>query len=213
MPRILPGETDIYALTDSRLSLGRSLEYVARRLLDSGVKILQYREKKAPIKQKYEECLLLRKLTAEYGACFIVNDHLDLAMLTHADGLHIGQDDLPINEVKKLAPHLIVGVSTHSPEQARKAVADGADYIGVGPIFPTQTKEDVVDPVGFSYLDWVVANISLPFVAIGGIKIHNIGDVAAHGAKCCAMVSELVGSPDISMTVHRAREAMVQRQN
>lgn len=208
MPVILPGETDLYALTDSRLSLGRPLGDVARALLDAGIKILQYREKKAHMRQKYADCLLLRRLTEEYGACFIVNDHAELAMLCGADGLHVGQDDVPLPMLRNLAPNLMVGVSTHNPEQARRAVADGASYIGVGPIFATRTKEDVVAPVGYAYLDWVVANISLPFVAIGGIKVHNIGNVAEHGARCCAMVSELVGADDIGVQVKAAREAM-----
>ena len=87
-------------------------------------------------------------------------------------------------------------------------MAVGADYIGVGPIFATKTKEDVVAPVGFDYLDWVAANISIPFVAIGGIKEHNITDVARHGARCCALVSELVGAPDIAAKVQAVRAAM-----
>lgn len=208
MARILPGETPLYALTDSRLSLGRPLEEVATALLAAGVKIIQYREKKANMAQKYNDCLLLRKLADAYGACFIVNDHVDLALLCGADGLHIGQDDLPLAEIRKLAPNLIIGVSTHSPEQAREAIAAGADYIGVGPIFATQTKEDVVAPVGYEYLDWFVKNTKIPFVAIGGIKAANIGDVARHGANCCALVSELVGAPDIGAKVQETRERM-----
>lgn len=208
MPIILPGQTDIYALTDSRLSLGRPLDYVARALLEAGIKILQYREKKASGRRMLEECRMLRNLTREYGACFIVNDHIDLALLCEADGIHLGQDDVPVREARKLAPSMCIGLSTHSPDQAREAVKEGADYIGVGPIFATQTKEDVVDPVGFQYLDWVADNISLPFVAIGGIKCHNIGEVAGHGARCCAMVSELVGAKDIKGAVHWARKEM-----
>lgn len=207
MPKILPGQTDIYALTDSRLSLGRPLAEVADKLLSSGIRILQYREKKLPAGKMLEECRMLREMTRRANACFIVNDHIDLAMLVKADGVHIGQDDLPVGEVRKLVgPDMIIGLSTHSPEQALAAV--GADYIGVGPIFATQTKEDVVAPVGFEYLDWVVANMDLPFVAIGGIKEHNIGAVAAHGAKCCALVSELVGAPDIAEKVRQVRKAM-----
>lgn len=209
MPRILPGETDIYALTDSRLSLGRPVGEVARALLDAGVRILQYREKKLKAGQMLEECRLLRQLTAEAGACFIVNDHIDIAMLVDADGVHIGQEDLPVGEVRRLlGKDKIIGLSTHSPEQARAAMAVGADYIGVGPIFATRTKEDVVDPVGYAYLDWVVANTDIPFVAIGGIKAHNIGEVAAHGARCCALVSELVGAEDIAGRVAQVRAAM-----
>ncbi len=209
MPRILPGETDIYALTDSRLSLGRSVEEVASALLAAGVRILQYREKKLPAGQMLEECRQLRRLTREAGATFIVNDHIDIAMLVDADGVHIGQDDLPPAAVRQLlGPERIIGLSTHSPQQAEAARAAGVDYIGVGPIFATRTKEDVTAPVGLGYLDWAVANAGLPFVAIGGIKEHNIGELAAHGASCCALVSELVGAPDIGARVAAVRRAM-----
>ncbi|MBD5641564.1 MAG: thiamine phosphate synthase [Desulfovibrio sp.] len=208
MPRILPGETPLYALTDSRLSLGRSLREVATALLEAGIKILQYREKKAPMARKYEECKLLRALTRDYDACLVVNDHIELALACECDGLHVGQDDLPLPALRRLAPGLMIGISTHSPAQALQARADGADYIGVGPIFATQTKEDVVAPVGFEYLDWVAGNLDLPFVAIGGIKAHNIFEVARHGANCCALVSELVGAPDIGAKVAQTRAAM-----
>lgn len=209
MPVILPGQTDLYALTDARLSLGRPPAEVAEALLDAGVRILQYREKKLKAGKMLEECRLLRRLAGEAGACFIVNDHIDIAMLVEADGVHIGQEDLPLPEVRRLVgPKMIIGLSTHTPDQARAAVAAGADYIGVGPIFATQTKEDVVDPVGFAYLDWVTANIDVPFVAIGGIKAHNVGEVVRHGGRCCALVSELVGAPDIRERVAAVRRAM-----
>lgn len=212
MPRLLPGtgeETSLYALTDDALSLGRPVLDVARALLDSGIKILQYREKDKKAGKMLEECLALRRLTREAGACFIVNDHVDIAMLCEADGVHVGQDDLPVQAVRQLVgPDMIIGLSTHSPEQARAAVAAGADYIGVGPIYATQTKKDVCAPVTLDYLDWVVANITLPFVAIGGIKRHNIGEVTRHGARCCALVSELVGAPDIRARVAEVRAAM-----
>jgi len=209
MPRILPGQTDLYALTDSRLSLGRPLPVVAAALLDAGVRILQYREKKLKAGKMLEECRILRRMTQNAGACFIVNDHIDIAMLVGADGVHIGQDDLPVQEVRRLVgPEMIIGLSTHSPEQAVSALKAGADYIGVGPIFATQTKEDVVPPVGFEYLEWVARNVDLPFVAIGGIKEHNIAQVTARGARCCALVSELVGAPDIAAKVEAVRRAM-----
>ena len=137
----------------------------------------------------------------------LLNDMTDT--LAEADGVHIGQEDFPLPAVRQLVgPKMCIGLSTHSPEQARAAVAVGADYIGVGPIFATKTKEDVVAPVGFDYLDWVAANISIPFVASGGIKEHNITDVARHGARCCALVSELVGAPDIAAKVQAVRAAM-----
>ncbi|MBO4313067.1 MAG: thiamine phosphate synthase [Desulfovibrio sp.] len=209
MPKVLPGQTDLYALTDSRLSLGRSVEDVARALLGAGIRIVQYREKKLSPARMLDECRLLRRLTENAGACFIIDDHVDIAMIVGADGVHIGQEDLPLVDVRRLVgPDMIIGVSTHAPEQAVTAVRNGADYIGVGPIFATQTKEDVVAPVGFAYLDWVAQNIELPVVAIGGIKEHNIAEVARHGAKCCALVSELVGAKDIGRKVASVRRAM-----
>ena len=209
MPRILPGETDLYALTDSRLALGRSAVEQAIALLGAGIRILQYREKHAKPGVMLQQCKILRRLTQEAGACFIVNDHIDIAMLVDADGVHVGQDDLPVEEVRQLiGPKKIIGLSTHCPEQALAAAAAGADYIGVGPIFATQTKEDVCAPVGFSYLDWAAEHSPLPFVAIGGIKEHNIAEVAAHGAACCALVSEFVGAYNIADKVTAVRKAM-----
>lgn len=208
MPRILPGETDLYALTDSNLSLGRPVEDVAAALLHAGVRILQYREKKLKGGEMLRQCGELRRMTREAGACFIVNDHVDIAMLVDADGVHVGQEDLPVEAVRSLVgPDKIIGLSTHTPEQARAAVAAGADYIGVGPIFATRTKEDVCAPVGYAYLDWVAANMDLPFVAIGGIKRHNIAEVVRHEARCCALVSELVGAEDIRARVAEVRAA------
>lgn len=209
MPKILPSQTDIYALTDSRLSLGRPVEEVATGLLGAGVKILQYREKKLKAGDMLRECRILRRLTAEAGACFIINDHIDIALLVDADGVHVGQEDLPVSEVRRLiGPDKIIGLSTHDPEQAQAAVAAGADYIGVGPLFATQTKEDVCAPVGLGYLDWVVAHLDIPFVAIGGIKRHNITEVVRRGATCCALVSELVGAEDIPGRVTEVRAAV-----
>ena len=121
----------------------------------------------------------------------------------------MGQEDLPVAAVRSLlGPDKIIGLSTHAPEEALAAQAAGADYLGVGPIFATQTKEDVVAPVGLTYLDWVCRNIQRPFVAIGGIKRHNIAEVARHGARCCCLVSELVGAGDIAAQVDEVRRAM-----
>lgn len=188
----------IYGLTAEKFSLGRSNPDVVRAMLDAGVRIVQYREKTKKMGAKYEECLALRAMTRQAGAAFIVNDDIDLALLVDADGVHVGQEDLPVAAVRSLVGDgRAIGLSTHSPEQARAAVAAGADYIGVGPIFATQTKDDVCAPVGLAYLDFVVREIDLPFVAIGGIKEHNLAEVAGRGARCPALVTEIVGAPDI----------------
>ncbi|HVJ49682.1 thiamine phosphate synthase [Desulfitobacterium sp.] len=200
----------LYALTSEPHSLGRSNIEVAKEILNAGIKILQYREKNKKARQMYEECLVIREMTREAGALFIVNDHLDIAIAVDADGVHVGQDDLPVKWVRKIiGPSRIIGVSTHSPEQAQKAVADGADYIGVGPIYATHTKTDVCDPVGLEYLRYVVENIDLPFVAIGGIKEHNLAEVLQNGAQTVALVTEIVGSLDIKRTIHRLQKNMI----
>lgn len=203
--------TGIYALTSELHSQGRSNIEVAREILASGVPILQYREKAKKVREMYEECLVLRGLTQQYGALFIINDHLDLALAVGADGVHVGQDDLPLAKVRELVgSDLIIGVSTHSPAQARAAVKEGADYIGVGPLFATKTKVDVCDPVGLDYLDYVVKTIEIPFVAIGGIKEHNLAEVVKTGAQTIALVTEIVGSKDIADKIKRLQRIMTQ---
>lgn len=200
-------ETDLYGITAALLSRGRSNVEVVREMIKAGISIIQYREKERSMREKYMECLEIRKLTREAGVMLIVNDHLDLALAVEADGLHLGQDDLPLPQARKLAtPRLLLGISTHSPDQAKAAAAGGADYLGVGPIFATQTKKDVCAPVGLEYLEYVARNISLPFVAIGGIKEHNIALVRGRGATCCALVSDIVGAPDIISKVRGLRE-------
>lgn len=201
---ILPA--GLYGITAGRFSAGRSTIEVVRQMIAGGIGIIQYREKKHILssRQILAECREIREITRDAGVTFIVNDHVDVAMLVDADGVHVGQDDLPVAEVRRLlGPKKIIGLSTHSPRQAEEAAGLGADYIGVGPIFATRTKEDVCDPVGFSYLEWVRDNISLPYVAIGGIKLHNIGEIVSRGAKTICLVTEIVGAPDI---VSRVRE-------
>lgn len=194
-------DTCIYGITGEKFSKGRTNIEVVREMIESGIKIIQYREKDKSKKEKYEECKIIREMTKKANVTFVVNDDMDIAMLVQADGIHVGQDDIPIEEIKKIAPNMIVGVSTHNKEQAIEAVEKGADYIGVGPIFDTSTKENVEKSEGLKYLKWVSENINIPYVAIGGIKKENILDAKIHGGKCFAMISELVGSLNIDEIV------------
>lgn len=204
-----PLNTDLYAITAEEHSLGRSNIEIVEELIAAGIKIIQYREKNKSKRDKYYECLAIRDLTKKARVTFIVNDDVDIALAVRADGIHIGQDDTPIEKVREIVGEdMIIGLSTHSPQQAEDAVQRGADYIGVGPIFKTYTKKDVCDPVGFTYLDYVVKNIALPFVAIGGIKLHNIDEVYKSGARCIAMVTEIVGSENIQDAVKRLRDKL-----
>ena len=179
-------------------------------MIEGGIRLIQYREKRPhkSFAEMLEECRAIRHLTREAGVLFIINDYPDIAQLVDADGVHVGQDDFPVAAVRQLiGPDKLIGLSTHGPEQAAAAVAAGADYIGVGPIYSTQTKEDVCAPVGLGYLDHVVRTCPLPFVAIGGIKEHNLGEVLAHGATTVCLVTEIVGAADIAATASRLQAA------
>lgn len=203
-------DTDLYCLTGEEYSNGRKNIEVVNDLVRSGVKIIQYREKDKPLKEKYNECMEIREVTRKTGVTFIINDNIDIALMVGADGVHIGQDDLPIEKVRELVgDRFIIGLSTHNPEQALDAVKKGADYIGVGPIYKTYTKKDVCEPVGLDYLDFVAKNINIPFVAIGGIKEHNMYEVLAHGARCIAMVTEIVGAQNIGKKIEIIKEKML----
>ncbi len=200
-------DTDIYCITDEAHSRGRDNIDVVKQMIDAGVKIIQYREKEKNMAEKYEQCLKMRELTREAGVFFIVNDHIDLALLVEADGVHVGQEDFPIEAVRRLVgDKMAIGLSTHSPSQAKEAIERGADYIGVGPIFKTYTKKDVCDPVGFEYLDHVVQHYpEISFVAIGGINAHNVAEVVRHGARCVSLVTEITGAENISRKIKEIR--------
>lgn len=204
-----PCDTDIYCITGEGFSKGRSNIEVVGRMIDAGIKTIQYREKDKSKRDMYRECVKLRTMTADADVVFIVNDHVDLAMAVSADGVHVGQDDLPVPAIRDLTGgNMFIGLSTHSPEQAEIALELGADYIGVGPVFETATKRDVCDPVGFDYLNFVVRAVSIPFVAIGGIKEHNVTELVSRGAGCVAMITEIVGADDIEEKIRTIRHTM-----
>lgn len=204
----------IYGILGEKFSRGRTNVDVAKQMVDAGIDILQYREKRKEksFHQMMIECLAIRKITADAHVPLIINDYAGLALAVGADGIHQGQDDLPVKAVRKIAPQMMIGCSTHSPEQAAQAIDDGADYIGVGPIFTTQTKEDVCDAVGLSYLDHVVKTHDIPFVAIGGIKLTNLQQVVSHGARTVCLVTEIIGSEQIEKQIKKIREILGEAQ-
>ena len=206
--RLLP-ETDIYCITSEEHSRERNNIEVVKQMIDAGIKIVQYREKEKEMGEKYEQCLKIREMTKAAGVFFIVNDHADIAMMVEADGIHVGQDDLPIEAVRKMVGNdMVIGMSTHSPSQAEEAISKGADYIGVGPIYRTYTKKNVCDPVGLPYLDYAKESVNIPFVTLGGIKAHNVSEVVHHGATCVALVTEIVGAENIGVKIEEIRKRM-----
>ncbi|WLE97875.1 MAG: thiamine phosphate synthase [Candidatus Electrothrix communis] len=198
----------IYGILGEKFSRGRSNVEVARQMVEAGISVLQYREKVKykSIRAIYEECRAIRTITRDADVPFIINDYADIALMVEADGIHQGQDDLPVKALRKIAPDMLIGCSTHSPEQARQAIEDGADYLGVGPIFTTQTKEDVCDAVGLEYLEYVVKHHNIPFVAIGGIKRENLPQVLQRGAKTVCLVTEIIGAEDIGQRIKEIQE-------
>lgn len=209
--RRLP-DTDIYGVTDRGLSRGRSNREVVQAMLDAGVEIIQYREKELTTRQKYAECREIRELCAARKACFIVNDDIELALAVAADGIHIGQDDLPAEKTRELVgEEMIIGLSTITREQADEAEAAGvADYLGVGPVYDTATKKDAAAAVGLEYLDYVVRHCRTPVVAIGGIKESNAAEVVKHGVNCAAIISDIVGAEDIGEKIRAIRQRMAE---
>lgn len=199
-------ETDIYCITDSRQCLGRSTLDVVEKMLEAGIKVIQYREKDKKAGEMLEECLAIRQMTRDAECCFIVNDHVDIALLCQADGVHVGQEDLPLAAVRSLmGPDRIIGVSTHRRAEAEAAIKDGANYIGVGPIFPTNTKK-TTPAVGFAYLEEIAPMCPIPFVTIGGINEKTVVEAVKRGAKCCVIVSDITLAEDIPAKIARLRK-------
>lgn len=201
--------TDLYCITDEGLSKGRDNIEVVNELLKADIGIIQYRAKNKSMREKYEECRKIRDLTSKRGVTFIVNDHVDLALAVEADGVHIGQNDLPVEVVRRLIGNkMLIGLSIHSPEEIEKAVRAGADYLGVGPVFSTSTKKDALVPLGLDYLRNIVEEIKIPFVAIGGITEANIVSVRESGAECICLISEIVGAKDIGKKIASLRKCL-----
>ncbi len=159
-------------------------------VLEAGVKLVQYREKEKTRREIYEEALRLRQLTRSFGAALIINDHADIALAADADGVHLGQDDLPLKEARKIIGRKIIGISTHDLEQAREAEAGGADYIGFGPIFHTTTKDAGV-PKGIDIIKRIKQNVRVPVVAIGGIHAADVRAVLEAGADAVAVATAI----------------------
>jgi thiamine-phosphate pyrophosphorylase len=193
----------LYAIIDSQFLGKRPHLKVAQELIKGGASVIQLRDKSTPKAELLPIAQELRKLCAEKSVLFIVNDHLDIALACSADGLHLGQEDLPVAVVKHLLPiDVILGCSVNTVEQAQKAEADGADYVAVGSMYPTGSKEKPV-VVGVGRLKQVRGTVSLPLVAIGGINKDNASEVAANGADAVAVISALLGAKDVAEAARR----------
>ena len=187
----------LYGITGDNFANGKSNYECVEEMVKGGIKIVQYRDKFKSTREKVEEAKAIKKLCHKNNVLFIVNDDVAVAMLVDADGVHVGQDDMKPDDVRKLIGiNKIIGLSTHSEEQGMAAYNnENVDYIGVGPIFPTTTKDTA--PVGLEYLEFAVKNLYLPFIAIGGIKEDNIDEIIKRGAQRICLVSDIVGAENI----------------
>ena len=205
--RFSPALWRLYVITDPKASRGRSHLQVAEGAIAGGADALQLRDKEAPGGLLYRVALQLRKVTREAGVPFIVNDRLDIALAAGADGAHVGQADLPASVARALlGPGKILGVSVDTVEEAILAERDGADYLGVGPVFEARgTKPDAGEAVGVDRISRIRGRCGIPIVAIGGINAENAAMVRRAGADAAAVISAVVAADDIPRAARRLK--------
>ncbi len=199
----------LYVITDERLSRGLTHPEIARRAIAGGADVIQLRDKACDCSYLGRCAAEIRAITREAGVPFIVNDRLDIALQARADGVHLGQEDTPLKFARRVAPKgFVIGVSASDLAEALAAERDGADYIGLGPVFATPSKDDARAACGLDLLREVKARVSIPVVAIGGIGPHNAAAVLAAGADGIAVISAVVSQEDVAGAA-RALKRMV----
>ncbi len=190
---------DLYIITDQRISHGKSHLEVAEAALAGGATVVQFRDKEIKDSEAVVACREIYKLTKKKGVSFIVNDRVEVAKAVDADGVHLGQEDMSFSSARKiLGKEKIIGISVETVEQALKAVEGGADYLGVGPIYPTATKLDAGKVLGIARLKEIRESVNIPIVAIGGINENNLEEVLKAGVDGVAVISAVVSAPDIT---------------
>lgn len=191
-------DLSVYVITADVPDLNRTHLDVAKEAILGGATVIQFREKRRETREMLEIGSSLRKLTREAGIPLIVNDRIDVALVIQADGVHVGQDDMPLEEVKRLVPdHMVIGVSATNLEEAIVAQEGGASYLGVGPVFPTPSKDDAAEPMGMDKLTEIRQKISIPIVAIGGITLENLKEVLSTGIDGVAVISAVACAPSM----------------
>jgi thiamine-phosphate pyrophosphorylase len=193
----------LYAILDPDQIKGRAIEEILGEMLRAGVTMIQLRVKSLAAKDFLALGQHVRKTTEAHHCRLIVNDRVDIALACNADGVHLGQDDLPLHVGRKLLGNKIIGISTHDIEQAQQAESGGADYIGFGPMFGTTTKDTGLTPRGIGMLQQIRAAVNIPIVAIGGINEQNVSQVWQAGANSAAIISDILGVADIGAKVTR----------
>lgn len=186
---------DLYVVTDGRLMAGLTHRQIAKDAVSGGADVIQLRDKELAGRELFNTACEIREITRSAGALFIVNDRIDIALASGADGVHLGQDDLPLYVARTLAPgKFIIGISVRSVTEAVNAEAGGADYVAVSPVFGTGTKPDAGPGIGTALITSIRKNISIPVIGIGGIRKENTREVIMAGADGIAVVSAVICS-------------------
>jgi len=197
---------DIYPVTCERLSNGRSDLEVLDGLIKGGARIVQLREKDLCERDFFRLAEIFRERTVKAGMLLIINDRVDVAVAVGADGVHLGQEDFPVPAARKIAPGLLIGASSHNLQEALRAQDEGADYVNIGPIFPTGTKEGVEHFPGPEVISQIAPRLRIPFTVMGGIKESNIKQVLEMGARKVAVVTAITQAADIAEAVRSLRK-------
>ncbi|WP_293659602.1 thiamine phosphate synthase [Phascolarctobacterium sp.] len=191
----------VYLVTDAGFLHGRDFAECIEAALQGGVTLLQYRDKDADSHTMFERALLLKKLCAAYKVPLLINDRLDIAQAVQADGVHLGQSDLPVTVARKiLGKQAVIGASAHNAAEAKQAIADGADYLGCGAVFGTTTKNDA-GYLGLAGLQAIRQAVTVPIVGIGGVNCGNFEQVLQTGAQGAAIISGILAADDIATEV------------
>ena len=202
------GAAGVYLVTEEALSAGRPSEDVGGAALAAGVRVVQVREKEATARRAHAISIALRRTTREHGALLLVNDRLDLALAAGADGVHLGQSDLPVGVARALlGPDALIGLSITEPDQLDAPDVREADYLGVGAVFPTDSKADA-RYTGLELLAAARAAVDLPVVAIGGITAKNAAEAVRAGAHVVAVITAITGAPDPAAAARRLLDAV-----
>lgn len=199
---------DLYVVITEALCAGRPALAMLQAVLAAGVRLVQLREKDRSGRQLYELALEFRRRTAAAGALLIINDRLDLALAVAADGVHLGQDDLPVAAARRVAPELLIGASSHSLKEALAAQEAGASYVNIGPVFPTGTKPGAT-PLGPEMIDQIAPYLKIPWTTMGGITLQNIHEVVRRGARHPAVITAVTQAPDPEQAARKLREIIL----
>lgn len=191
-------EVTLYPVSCEEMARGRSDYEWLSAVLEGGAQIVQLRDKNADANILYKKALEFRRQTRKACALLIINDRLDIALAVDADGVHLGNKDLPVDAARQLAPDLIIGISCNTEEQAASAAARGASYYNIGPLFSTGTKKDITPILGPDAIPRFRSRCSLPFTVMGGIKLHHVPELIARRARRLAVVTALTGADDIA---------------